>query len=107
MKTKRKPIIIVVIILFLIILILPKIDFTTENNEDRDINKKSVKLSVDAKIIKPENLQNRIFTNGTLISNEEVLLRSETSGRVTEITFLEGKRVKKNELLLKINDSEL
>ncbi|MCB9250688.1 MAG: efflux RND transporter periplasmic adaptor subunit [Ignavibacteriales bacterium] len=107
MKTKRKTIIIVVIILFLIILVLPKINFTTEKDEDKDVKKNAVMLSVDAKIIKPENLQNRIFSNGTLTSNEEVLLRSETSGRVTDISFVEGKRVKQNELLLKINDSEL
>lgn len=107
MKSKRKIVFIIVVVLFLLILILPKINFTTENNELKDVDKNSEKLSVDAIIIKPEKLQNRIFSNGTLISNEEVLLRSETSGRVTEILFVEGKKVKKNELLLKINDSEL
>ena len=42
-----------------------------------------------------------------MVSNEEVDLRSEISGKITQILFEEGKRVKKGELLIKINDSEL
>lgn len=64
-------------------------------------------LPVEAQIIHPQLLRNTIFTTGTLLANEEVELRSETSGRITRIFFQEGKRVKKGELLLKINDSEL
>ncbi|MCB9206579.1 MAG: biotin/lipoyl-binding protein [Ignavibacteriales bacterium] len=41
------------------------------------------------------------------MGNEEVQLRSETSGKVTQILFKEGTRVKKGDLLLKINDAEL
>ncbi len=107
MTSKKKIIIIAVVILLLLILILPKINFSNGSDATNTDIKKATKLSIDAKIIKPEKLQNKIFTNGTLISNEEVLLRSETSGKVTEISFVEGKRVKKNDLLLKINDNEL
>jgi len=64
-------------------------------------------LSVEGKIMKPEQLQNKIFTNGTLIGNEEVQLHSETSGKVTAISFEEGRRVRRGDLLLKINDAEL
>lgn len=62
---------------------------------------------VEAMIIKPRQLENRINSTGTLLANEEVELRSEISGRVTEVLFVEGKRVKKDEPLLKINDAEL
>jgi len=58
-------------------------------------------------IVKPKPLQNIIFSNGTLISNEEVLIQSEISGKITQIQFEEGRRVKKNDLLIKINDAEL
>jgi len=41
------------------------------------------------------------------MANEEVELRPEISGRVTEVSFNEGSRVAKGSLLLKINDTEL
>jgi len=62
---------------------------------------------VDALVIQPQLLLNKIFTTGTLLSNEEVELRPEISGRVTRIFFEEGKRIQRGELLLKINDQEL
>jgi membrane fusion protein (multidrug efflux system) len=63
--------------------------------------------AVEAVEIRPQLLQNKIFASGTLMANEEVELRSEISGRVVGVFFEEGKRVKKDELLLKINDKEL
>lgn len=41
------------------------------------------------------------------MANEEVELRPEISGRVTQVSFNEGSRVTKGSLLLKINDTEL
>jgi membrane fusion protein (multidrug efflux system) len=64
-------------------------------------------LAVEAQVVTPQLLRNRISTTGTLMANEEVELRSEVSGRVTGVFFDEGKRVKRGELLLKINDREL
>lgn len=64
-------------------------------------------IAVDALVIRPQPLENRIFTTGTLLANEEVELRPETSGRVTGVFFDEGGKVRKGQLLLKINDSEL
>lgn len=66
-----------------------------------------VKLPVDAMVIQPQLLKNKIFVAGTLLANDEVELRPEVSGRVTDIFFAEGSRVKKGEVLLKINDREL
>ncbi len=45
--------------------------------------------------------------SGSLLSNEEIELRSETSGRVVKINFKEGALVTKDQLLVKINDAEL
>jgi membrane fusion protein, multidrug efflux system len=64
-------------------------------------------VPVEALVVKPQLLRNTIFTTGTLLANEEVELRSEISGRVTGVFFEEGKRVRKGEPLLKINDREL
>ncbi len=65
------------------------------------------KVSVDAIVIRPQLLDNKIFTTGTFLANEEVELRPEISGRVAGISFAEGSRVKKGDVLLRINDREL
>lgn len=64
-------------------------------------------IPVDAIIVKAGPIENKIFTTGTLMANEEVDLRPEISGRVTGVYFDEGRKVKKGDLLLKINDREL
>jgi membrane fusion protein (multidrug efflux system) len=77
----------------------------SDNQTSRGGGKAAV--PVEALVIKPQLLRNTIFATGTLLANEEVELRPEISGRVTGVFFEEGKRVKKGELLLKINDREL
>lgn len=70
-------------------------------------SKPDSRIPVNVYIVKSEKLNNRINTSGTIISNEEVELRSEISGKLTRIYFTEGTSVSKNQLLAKINDSEL
>ncbi len=62
---------------------------------------------VEALVVQPQPIENRIFTTGTLMANEEVQLKPEISGRVTGVFFEEGGRVKKGDVLVKINDREL
>jgi membrane fusion protein (multidrug efflux system) len=65
------------------------------------------KLPVNAIVIQPRLLNSSIYTTGTLLANEEVQLRPEISGRITGIFFAEGSKVKRGDVLLKINDREL
>ncbi|MFO7615228.1 MAG: efflux RND transporter periplasmic adaptor subunit [Bacteroidales bacterium] len=62
---------------------------------------------VRAVLAEPRELENRINTTGTILANEEVEIRAELPGRVTAINFQEGSYVRKGDLLLMINDSEL
>jgi membrane fusion protein (multidrug efflux system) len=64
-------------------------------------------VPVKAHILKPQKLNNNVITTGSVLANESVELKSETSGKVVKILFKEGSRVKKGDLLLKINDEEL
>ncbi|MCC5926228.1 MAG: efflux RND transporter periplasmic adaptor subunit [Bacteroidetes bacterium] len=64
-------------------------------------------LSVSGVIIQPEPFSERIITTGNIIANEEVMLRPEVSGRVTELFIQEGNAVKRGDVLLKINDADL
>ena len=108
MKNKKRIIIYLCIAALLAVLIIPKLNLTDEKSENSPAgNPRARQIPVDVWIVKPKPFQNKIFSNGTLISNEEVELRSEVSGKITRIMFTEGKRVRKGEVLLKINDSEL
>jgi len=64
-------------------------------------------LPVEAKVILPERIENIIRITGAIIANESVALKSEISGKIENIYFQEGQRVKKGDLLLTINDEEI
>jgi membrane fusion protein (multidrug efflux system) len=64
-------------------------------------------MAVDGMIATPAPLENKITSTGTLLPNEEIELRPEISGRIIGIYFEEGAKVKKGQLLAKINDSDL
>lgn len=65
------------------------------------------RIAVNAHVVKTEQLDDRIFTSGTLLANDEVELRSELTGKAIKIYFEEGSRVAAGQLLVKINDAEL
>ncbi len=64
-------------------------------------------LRVEAVVVEPQPLQDRLVTTGTILANEEVELRSEATGRIVHLAIEEGRRVQAGELLLKVNDQEL
>ncbi len=63
-------------------------------------------VPVRIQVVQSEMLGDRILTVGTILSNEEVEIRSEISGKIEKIFFKEGSPVRKGEVLLKINDAE-
>lgn len=69
-------------------------------------NKKKT-LNVNAEVIKPKSLIDEIRITGILLPDEEVDLSFETSGKIVEINFKEGTKVKKGQLLAKVNDRQL
>ena len=58
-------------------------------------------------IMQPTELVDGINISGSLIPNEEVNLSFETSGKITDIFFEEGSKVRKGQVLAKINDAPL
>ncbi|MBN2485698.1 MAG: efflux RND transporter periplasmic adaptor subunit [Bacteroidales bacterium] len=58
-------------------------------------------------VIVPTMLNELIYSTGSLLPDEEVELSFEATGKVVGIYFSEGARVKKGELLAKINDKPL
>lgn len=64
-------------------------------------------MQVQVKIVHPETLRGEATAVGTVLSNEEIEVRSQMSGQIERIHFREGGTVKKGDLLVKINDDEL
>ena len=64
-------------------------------------------LNVSGYVIKPEQLSEYVKSTGTLKPDEAVDMSFETSGKIVSIKFTEGTRVKKGDLLAKINDKPL
>lgn len=64
-------------------------------------------LNVSGFLISPVRMNQMIQISGTLLPDEEVDLSFETSGKIVSIQFSEGSRVKKGDLLAKINDRQL
>jgi membrane fusion protein (multidrug efflux system) len=63
--------------------------------------------NVTGYVVYAEALENKIYSSGTVMANEEVLLRPEVAGKLVSILFTEGSNVTKGTLLAKINDADL
>lgn len=64
-------------------------------------------LNVSGFLIKPAQMNEMKISSGTILPDEEVDLSFETSGKIVGIHFTEGSRVKKGDLLAKMNDRHL
>jgi membrane fusion protein (multidrug efflux system) len=97
-------------LLIVALLALPKLNLFQSNaggNAPAAEASRESGAAVRMLIVHAEKLGDRILTVGTILPNEEVEVRSETSGKIERISFQEGRRVKKGDLLVKINDAEL
>jgi membrane fusion protein (multidrug efflux system) len=64
-------------------------------------------LEVAIVVLKPQPLARKVLSSGTLLAKEEIDLKSESQGRITAVRFKEGAKVRKGDLLVKINDAEI
>jgi len=105
-KVVRNIIYIFIVLIILGLVLYPRLK-PEEEGPQIAIEEQRTLLPVEAKIIKPKRIENIIKVTGAIIANESVGLRSEISGKIDRIYFQEGQRVKKNDLLLSINDDEI
>lgn len=106
-KTTKRVIIGIGLVVLFSILAYPKIEplfsSPSQNQEDTSDDFQQVNTIV----VSPTSLEQKISTTGSIRADETVDLRSEVSGKITNIYFEEGQPVTKDELLIKTNDSEL
>ncbi len=79
----------------------------TKSKSKGEAGKSSAPLNVSTFVVRPTSFAETFASTGTLRADEGVELQAETSGKVVSINFEEGKSVKKNALLIKLNDADL
>lgn len=95
---------------FLFLALVPILFFTSgcgNKKENKGAMNSQNPVGVNVIVVQPREIENSIYSNGTVLANEEVEIRSEVSGRIRTINFTEGNRVNKGDLLVKIVDDEL
>ena len=93
------------ILVVLGLLIIPRYCSKKENKTNE--NARGGIIPVTVEIAKLTSMENNLQVSGSIMGNEEIELRTEISGKVILIGFKEGGRVKKGDLLLKVNDADL
>jgi membrane fusion protein (multidrug efflux system) len=58
-------------------------------------------------VVQPQPLENVVRSSGTVLASESVELVAEAAGRIEGISFREGGHVRKNAVLVKVNDDDL
>ncbi len=104
---KKKDIIYIIFgVVILGLLAWPKLK-PNQNVQAPNASKKNIPTKVNTLLVEQMASERKIETTGNIMADEEVVLYPETQGRIVKINFAEGAQVKKGELLLKINDSDL
>ncbi|WP_205502974.1 efflux RND transporter periplasmic adaptor subunit [Rufibacter psychrotolerans] len=64
-------------------------------------------MRVSGVVATPREFANSLAVTGSIEANEQVEIRSQVSGQVRSISFQEGSQVRRGQVLVKIDDSEL
>lgn len=95
------------VFLLIVFLVVNKLFITESKTEIKAGERRQGPLELSARVIRYIPFENSIVVNGTIMPNEYVEISTEASGKITKIEFNEGSYVKKGDLLVKVNDSEL
>ncbi len=82
-------------------------DFKKDEGGKSAGGKPAAPLKVTTFFVAPSIFEETISATGTVLADEGVELQPETNGKVVSINFKEGAPVKRGDLLLKLNDSDL
>jgi len=64
-------------------------------------------VTIKAVVVKTGNVENKLVLSGTVLANEEAILKPEVSGKIISMQIKEGGEVERGQLLVKINDADL
>lgn len=108
---KKKILTGLIIVAVVVLLALPKLNLFSAKPEANAASAGGVakggKLPVEGLVLKTSKLDSKLSVTGSVLPNESLELKSETSGKITNLYFKEGNKVKKGDALLQINDEEI
>lgn len=107
---KRQIITASIVVVVVLLLAIPKLGWFSSKNSGGEAKGNPGSpplLPVEALVVKPGKLDNKLVVTGTVLANESLELKSEISGKITHIAFREGSPVKKGSVLIQINDEEI
>lgn len=101
-----------IIVVAIFLLALPKIGWFSDKNDGGDAQgspgpARVPALPVEAMVVRPGRLDNKLVVTGSVLANESLELKTEISGKITGIAFEEGSVVKKGMVLVRMNDEEI
>ena len=104
-----KPKTLIIIIAIVLALVLIKIFYLSpkNNNISKATKGKGPVITIKAIVVQTGNVENKLVLSGTVLANEEAILRPEESGKIIAMHINEGAEVEKGQLLVKINDADL
>jgi membrane fusion protein (multidrug efflux system) len=104
----RSIFVLIVVVVSVCLAVLPRLfsGDRSQRNAKQGRTSRGGALAVRTEIVRADTLAEKIATVGTVLANEEVDIRSETSGKIGRVYFDEGSRVQKGDMLVKIDDTE-
>lgn len=93
---------------FLILLVVIPLLMNSCKSKKKDLApKERPATNVDVIVAKNDDVTSVLEVNGTVLSNESVELRPETSGRLIYLNIPDGAKVSQGTVLARVNDAEL
>jgi membrane fusion protein, multidrug efflux system len=93
--------------LYISVLLLLFFTIVSCRQKEQNNGKTNKPLEVRYLAIQTQPFETDLILNGNLLPNEEVSLRSEVNGRILQIRFNEGERVRKGQLLVQLDARDL
>src|SRR5690242_4224701 len=87
-----------VVVCIILLLAIPKLGWFSSKNDGGEAKGGPAGpplLPVEAIVVRPEKLDNKLIVTGSVLANESLELKSEISGKITKIAFKEGSHVSK------------
>ena len=97
------------IVLLIAVLALVKIFFLSpkEHNAGPAAGSKNAAAPVTVSVVRNQRVEAKLVVSGSVMANEEALLKPETAGKIISLEVTEGSEVEKGQLLAKLNDAAL
>ena len=93
--------------LLVLLVVSPLLIISCKSKKKELAPKERPAVIVDVIVANNDNVSSILEVNGSVLSNESVELRPETSGRLIYLNIPDGAKVSQGTILARVNDAEL